>query len=433
MAITISTGTVFSKISKSTGKQSWCAELVIAYKSDGTPVKTRRTFASKAQATRGLHVLIAERERGYLTVVRNETLEQFALRWVKEVKTNQVRKSTLNDYEYKLRQYVFPYLGARQLRTITGRDIDAWMTQMFNDGKSTSTISGARRVLFGVFKNAYRQELIQRNPVEQTDAPKRKSSERSQVQAPWTEQEVVKALEASQDLVNSNKDVELFLCLALYLGLRRGEILGLKWSDIDLVNNRIQIQRTLKEQRTTTSTGAGVVQLVTDNPKTKNSARTLPIALQVKEALERQMMRQSVASLNAGKSWIDHNWVFTTKIGSPIYPTNMNYRFNTFVKKNNLRHIRIHDLRHTNAVLALTSGIALETVSQGLGHSRIDITKDVYAPHVPKLNEDFGAGVAAYIYNQTQLRKLENLYQDAPGDFIEALPSQNSRNNKDHK
>ena len=417
MAITTSTGTVFAVTSKATGKVSWCAEIVVAHKSNGRPVKTRRSFATKAQATKGLHSLISEREHGHLTVVRSESLEQFSLRWIREVKANQVRKSTLNDYEYKLRTYVFPYLGARQLRSITGRDIDAWMSQMRRDGKSSRTIAGARRVLFGVFKNAYRQELIPRNPVEQTDAPKRQASEKSRVQEPWTEQEVIKAFEQSRLLDESGKDVELFICLAIYLGMRRGEILGLKWSDIDFDARRLQINRTLKEQRTSTRTGTGVTELVTDDPKTRSSARKLPIVPTVIEALERQMMRQSIARMQNPNHWKEQDWVFTTKTGTPIYPSNMSYRYKQFIKKYKLRHIRIHDLRHTSAVLALTSGMPLEAVSQGLGHSRLDITKDVYAPHVPKLNEDFGFGLAAYIQSQKSVNIPSSLGQQVSENF----------------
>jgi integrase len=417
MAITTSTGTVFAVTSKATGKVSWCAEIVVAHKSNGTPVKTRRSFATKAQATKGLHSLISEREHGHLTVVRNESLEQFSIRWIREVKANQVRKSTLNDYEYKLRKYVFPYLGARQLRSITGRDIDSWMSQMRREGKSSNTIKGARRVIFGVFKNAYRQELISRNPVEQTDAPKRQASEKSRVQEPWTEQEVIKALEQSRMMDDSSKDVELFLCLAIYLGMRRGEILGLKWSDIDFDTRRLQVNRTLKEQRTSTRTGKGVIELVTDDPKTRSSARTLPIVPTVIEALERQMMRQSIARMQNPDLWQEQEWVFTTKTGTAIYPSNMSYRYKQFIKRNKLRHIRIHDLRHTSAVLALTSGMPLEAVSQGLGHSRLDITKDVYAPHVPKLNEDFGFGLAAYIQSQRPMNVPSPLDQEVPRNF----------------
>jgi integrase len=135
------------------------------------------------------------------------------------------------------------------------------------------------------------------------------------------------------------------------------------------------------------------------------------------EALERQMMRQSIARMQNPDLWQEQEWVFTTKTGTAIYPSNMSYRYKQFIKRNKLRHIRIHDLRHTSAVLALTSGMPLEAVSQGLGHSRLDITKDVYAPHVPKLNEDFGFGLAAYIQSQKPMNVPSSFDQEVPRNF----------------
>lgn len=421
-------GTVFSKTKKDR-TTVWCAEVVVGYKANGKPQKTRRTYRTQAEAKRGLNALLAERERGNLHVINRETLEEFALRWIRDVKSNQVRPSTLSDYEFRLRQYVFPYLGHCQLRDIKGRDIESWMSMLLKDGKSSATVAGARRILFGLFKHAYRQEIINRNPVEQTDAPKRQSAEATQVREPWTAQEVIKAFQsASLENKSANKDISLLLTLGIFLGLRRGEMLGLKWSDIDFEANTITIRRTLKELKKMTKTGKLVVELSTDDPKTKSSARKLPITPNVRQALMEQQLTQGILRHNAGANWKEEGWVFTTQTGSAVYPSNLAHRYRTFLKRNNLRHIRIHDLRHTTAVLALTSGIPLETVSQGLGHSRLDITKDVYAKHVPKLNEDFGNGIAAFIMAQIADSKIQESSQSVPAYFFESVTDYNSKN-----
>jgi len=431
MALTpTGTGTVFSKTKKDR-TTVWCAEVVVGYKTNGKPQKTRRTYKTQAEAKRGLNALVAERERGNLHVINRETVEEFALRWIRDVKSSQVRPSTLSDYEFRLRRYVFPYLGHYQLRDIRGRDIESWMSMLLKEGKSTATVAGARRILFGLFKHAYRQEIINRNPVEQTDAPKRQSVEVTQVKEPWTAQEVIKAFEcASLENRSTHKDISLLLTLGIYLGLRRGEMLGLKWDDIDFEANTITVRRTLKELKKFTNTGKIVVELSTDDPKTKSSARTLPITSDVRQALIEQKFTQEILRHNASDQWKDEGWLFTTETGTVVYPSNVAHRYRTFLKKNNLRHIRIHDLRHTTAVLALTSGIPLETVSQGLGHSRIDITKDVYAKHVPKLNEDFGIGLAAYIMAQKADSKIQEESQGVPTYFLESVPETNSRNSR---
>jgi integrase len=194
----------------------------------------------------------------------------------------------------------------------------------------------------------------------------------------------LQALSAAQ-----GTEFDLFLNIALTLGLRRGEILGLRWTDIDINAGTISVRQTLKEEKRFTASGRANVTLVTDKPKTRASERTLKIGLNALSAIQRH--REYVDGLRrvAGHAWTDSQWVFVSVTGTPLHPSNVNHRFTRFCRDAQLRHIRIHDLRHTSAVLGLEAGVRLEAVSQALGHTRVDVTKSIYAPYVQVLADEF--------------------------------------------
>lgn len=391
-------GSIFPSVNPS-GQTVYKVDVPDGFHANGKRKYVRRTAATKSEAKILQRKLIADIEAKTLSPAREETLEVYALWWLRTVKANHIRYSTAGDYEDRLRRWVFPYFGKLKLSGIQSRAIETWMAKLKDDGYSTNTVNGARRVLSMVLKHAFLGGLIPRNPADVVSPYRKNRDEPSQVRPPWNKAEILEALEAAKET-----EFDLFVNVAVSMGLRRGEVLGLRWEDFDLEEGHLLIDRTLKQERRFSETGKANVSVVTDKTKTRESERTLKIGLGVTAALMRQRERVDKLRLSAGDRWSEQGWVFPSAVGTAQNPNNFYKRYVRFCQNNGLRHIRIHDLRHTSAVIGLEAGIRLEAVSQALGHSRIEVTKSIYAPYVQVLVDEFTEGVDDYL-NEALLTK----------------------------
>jgi integrase len=193
---------------------------------------------------------------------------------------------------------------------------------------------------------------------------------------PLSPDEVRRLLEAA-----SGDRLEALYVLAINTGMRRGELLGLKWSDVDLEGGRLSIRRTL----TRTDNGKRVT---LGEPKTKGSRRTVRLTQRAIEALRSHLERQLGDIEAAGDLYYDRGLVFTTETGTPINPSNLRQRsFAPLLKRAGLPHIRFHDLRHTCATLLLSKGVHPKFVQELLGHASIAITLDTYSHMLPGMGD----------------------------------------------
>lgn len=320
-------GTIYTRVNKKTGVKTYVAQLEIGVTPTGNRIRPTRSAKTYASAQKLLREMISQHQSGLLAVKKNDTVEELGLYWVRNIKLNQVRQSTATDYESRLRREVFPYLGRKRVQDLTGRDVEKWMSTLKAQGKSASTINGARRILFQLCKYATRQDLMLFNPVSKTD-PLKIESNKSQVQEPWTRDEVKLVLKAS-----IGTRLDLFLHLALFTGMRRGEILGLQWKDIDLDQGTISVQRTLKEQTVLTPEGIGTSQLVVDEPKTKSGYRKLAIPAPLANGFMRHKDAQEALEKSVGPEWIKSDFVITSTSGTPWNPNNLAKKFKTFYQR----------------------------------------------------------------------------------------------------
>jgi integrase len=375
------------------GRKVWLVEVVIETLPNGRVKKTRRTATSRAEALRLRRELNALKAQRSLSSVTRTKFSEFALDWVREVKAPAVKEATAADYEYRIRRYLIPYFGSKDVSELGAREIQAWSTQLQGAGLGSRTINGARRVLFGIFRHAHRQGIVPSNPVAATESVRAREGERSQVRTCWDLAEAKATLNAAKVC----PEMDLFMHLAIYCGLRHGELLGLTWSSLDTDAKTVTISSTLRDFLATNASGESHRIIKLTQPKTAASARTLPLSAAVLDALERHKRWQSERALSAGQAWSDTEFVFTSSIGTPISQTNNLKVFKGFLLRNGLRYIRIHDIRHTTAVLALEAGASLEWVSQAFGHRSTEITKTIYAPYVQVLNDRFSQALTEYL------------------------------------
>jgi integrase len=376
-----------------TSRDRWVAQLDHGKSAAGSRRRIKRTAPTKAGAQRALRTIIAEQERRTLAVGSTKTLHEFARFYFRHEAPQHVRATTVATYEYLWNHYIRPTLGHRQLRDLTSMDIAAFVTDLTGQGLSVNTVRRARAVLHLVCAAAVRHDLLAANPVTRVKPPKVTPEQPTQVREPLTLAEARHLLQAAD-----GHPLEAFLHLALATGLRRGEMLGLKWADIDVARGELVVRRTLVEGSRLLPDGTGVSAPTFNPPKTRNSARTIPIAQATINVLGRQRTRQGRDRLKAGTAWLETDLVFTNALGGALWPSNVYKQYRAFLRANGIRHVRIHDLRHTTAVLMLVNDVPLEQISQALGHATLEITKDIYARHVPELVGKATLAHAAVLY-----------------------------------
>lgn len=390
-------GCIFKHTNKS-GKVVWKIEVTVGRDFKGNRKRVRRTAKSHSDAIKIHRAMLAELEEGTLGRTSSSTFEAYAEWWLNNVSALSVRASTLSDYQSRLKLNAYPSFGHRRITELTSRDLQEWLVALVKQGKSTNTINGARQVVSAVLGYAHENGDIPRNPAKLVRKIPKRQGERTLVQSPWTAEEARNVLRMAQDT-----SMDLFIHLGLLFGLRRGEILGLQWGDFNFEEGWVSVQRTLKEQSTRGPDGKNRIELVTNDTKTTTSIRRLYLPPALLSSIQRHREYVGQLQRSAGAKWVDSPYVFVSSMGTPVFPTNMTKAFARFLKGKNLRHIRVHDMRHTAAVLSLSAGVRIESVSQGLGHSRIDTTKGVYAPIVQSLNDEFTRGLANWLVPETQL------------------------------
>jgi len=371
-------GSIF-KHKDAKGRTLWKVEVVIGHKPDGTRVRTRRTAKSHAEATQIRRQLVTDRD-DYNLSFDNPTLDTFALWWIREVRALKIKRATAADYEYRYRKMISPTFGVFSVDKIDTRSVATWTNNMLA-GYSSASVNGALRVLKMVLAAAVEHGHLRTNvasPVPRVSA----RGTRSEDSPPWDLHESQQAITTAQD-----HWFGVPVLLALVLGLRRGEILGLKWGDFDFDTGTVHIRRSRREFLAYDSNGKSHLETNETDPKTRSATRSLPISDTIRALLLSAMCRPL-----GGPFGTDALYVLGDNGGAePMSSTVFRRGFEAFLKDSGLRRVRFHDLRHSCAQHTLAGGARIESVSQFLGHSRIDITKAIYAPSVQALSNEFSS------------------------------------------
>jgi len=372
----------------------WVAVLDLGIGVNGKRNRSTKTTTSKALASRALRDMQTKHNQNDLLSNQRKTLAQVASQWIQSGISEKVRQSTANGYVDIYDRYIKPFLGHRSITDVDVNEIDAWLLHLKSIGLSASTRRKARQTCNTIFKFAIRKRFALQNPVLHSQVPANELGYVTQVQPPLTLKEAHSYLEYFRDT-----DLDLLIFLALFTGMRRGEIIGLNWSDISFDDLTLTINRTAKETTFKRSDGSSKTELVLNPPKTSHSKRKIPIEKEVMLALKRQQNRQRKQKLKAGSTWQDTDAVFTSEFGTRMYPSNIYKRYVKLIRQSDLRYVRPHDLRHTVAVLGLDAEIPVEEISRLLGHSTLSVTMDIYGKSVQSL-VDRGAKGISDLFNQ---------------------------------
>jgi integrase len=358
-------------------------EDIVASRQEMLPDK----YTTKATASKALHDELRDREDGSYVAPIDLTVKAYLEKqWLPGLDIEELSPSTVESYKLHVKRIV-PLIGSVSLQKLTRNDVAVMAARLAREispktGRplSPATRSGLLVVLHHALGEAVKAGLLRANPATGVKRPKVRRPEMHT----WSSAELAKFLRATRD----ERLGPLWHLLAL-TGLRRGEALGLQWSDVDLVRGRLSIQR----QRALTGYA------VEERPTKSGKPRPISIDAGTVAVLRRQSQQQLDDAAEWQAAWVDDGHVFTRENGAPWHPDRVRKLFEEAMATVDVPRIRMHDLRHTWATLALRAGVHPKVVQERLGHANIAITMDTYSHVLPDMQESAAELVAALVDN----------------------------------
>lgn len=330
--------------------------------------RTREEVAARLMAA------MSDQQQGLPATDDRIRLEPFLARWLEDSIRPAVRPWTHRGYEVAIRLHIVPTLGKVRLSRLTPQDVQALMARLAAEGLSPKSIRNVRTVLSAALAQAERWGMVRRNAVRLVQPPRR---EQHEIQ-PFTPDEARCFLVAVQ-----GHRLEALFTVALTLGLRQGEALGLTWGDVDLSAGALHVRHQLQR----VSSRLRLVPL-----KTTRSRRTIAMPPSITAALKAHRQRQ----LAEGRALLPSAYVFTTPAGGPLEARTVLRWFADLLDGAGLRHIRFHDLRHSAATLMLIQGVPARVVMDMLGHADMSMVT-TYQHVVPELQQEAARRIEAFL------------------------------------
>lgn len=356
---------------KTKDDKSWQIVLDKGVDVNGKRIREYITYkGNKQQAKNELAKRISEYNSGSYIESSKMTVKMLIDQWLTVYGVPQLAPSTVRGYKVNFDKHTIPYIGHILVQKLTGVEIQNMYTQLSKTGLSPRSVHYVHTTLHEVLEYAYKTRLISLNPANFVSAPKQ-AKYKAEV---YNTDEVTKLLSCAK-----GTDMEIPLMIDLETGLRRGELLALKWSDINWEARTLIVQRNLVCIDGEYKFGS---------PKTKSGNRKLLLSESLIEKLRQHRVKQTEIRLQLGATYQNNDLVCCRDDGNPYHTGSFSHKFANLLKKHGLKRIRLHDIRHTNATLMLENGIPAKIASERLGHSGIAITLDTYSHVSPIMQKD---------------------------------------------
>ena len=399
METTTTTTTETSKKTRGANRSGWIKKYGDKYRGSislGRDPKTGKlvrkwiTRKTQREVSAALNKLNNKAKKGQPISAAEQTLGAYMAGWLENVRRTKATH-TYRSYEQTSRCYILPELGGAKLEELNGPQVQRFLNALADSGLSPASVRNVNATLRTALTAAIGDELIDRNASKIARPPKQVRYE-----AKFLALEDAKKLFAAM----AGHRYEALIVVTTMMGLRRGEVCGLRWSDIVFADDYTWARMTIRQamQRTLDGTGQQLADL-----KSKSSRRNPPVPKMCIDALLRRQAMQEQEKLDAGKNWSNpQNFIFTSKFGAPIVIEKCGRELDAALERAGLPHCRFHDLRHSTASLLISLGVHLKVVQEILGHSNFSITADVYAHLMPTQHED-------------AMRKLDDAFQTQTG------------------
>lgn len=356
---------------------AWMGRVDLGYDAAG---KRRRKCVygkTRDEVAKRMKKLLYDQQQGLPIQTERQSVAVFLDKWLKETVRPSVRPATYTGYEVCVRRYITPALGRIPLAKLTPQEVQAFLNALLKPGLSKQGLSSrtaqlTHAVLRRALGQALKWDMVGRNVAKLVDPPRSVKYKGTS----WTPAQA----RAFLDVMKGDR-LEALYSVAVSVGLRRGEALGLRWDAVDLDKGTLTVRAALQRVD-------GKLQLL--ETKTASSIRTIPLPGFATKLLRAHRIAQLQERMRMGDGWTDSGYVFTTTVGTPIEPRNVNRSFTKALERcaNRAPVIRFHDLRHTCASLLLAQGVPPRVVMEILGHSKISVTMDIYAHVMPAATSD---------------------------------------------
>ena len=345
---------------------------------EGRRVRKYRTFDTKRDATRAFNEHKVKMDKGTQIMPSEYTFAQWLDYWYKDIILPQIEETTAYGYRGMIENYLKPQLGEIRLQKLTARDIQQYYTWLMGEKElSPNTVIKHHNLLTNTLNAAERQEYITKNPMRAVSPPKKRQREAKF----YTPEQLGILLDKA---VGTRLELPVFICA--YLGLRRGELCGLRWSDVDLEHQTITIENT--------RTQAGKKE-IEKGTKTASSTRTLYLPDTLCDMLKAAKEHQQACRAEYKNAYDDNDYVVVMEDGRPFRPNYLSELFGKFLADNDLPKIVLHELRHTFASLSNQAGIPAYNIGKALGHSTPATTQKIYTHLLDQTHTQAVEGVAA--------------------------------------
>ena len=361
--------------------KKWSFVIDVGYNENGKRIRRWHSgFDLKKQAQKELNATLARLQSGTYVAPSKVTVGQYLKDWLIQ-KEPTLAANTLKAYQVSVRQITKAF-ETRRLQSLTPQEINFFYASETARGLSGKSIKNHHGVLRKSLRDAEKWGVIQRNPAALADPPKVRPPE----PRVWT------AAQLRTFLGNVAEDRRYGAwALAATTGVRRSELLGLGWSNVDLEHKRITIVDTLIKV-------GQEVRLRRFEAKTRASRRSVALDGSTVEVLRTRRRRQVEERLRAGELWDDHGLVFCDEIGRPYHPDRFSRQTKVRVARAGVPWIGVHGRRHTHATLALRAGISPKIVQERLGHSNVALTLQVYSHVLPGMSEEAAEVIAEQVF-----------------------------------
>ncbi|GAA1381365.1 tyrosine-type recombinase/integrase [Catellatospora chokoriensis] len=402
----------------------WHGRVTMGTLDNGKPDRrhvSAKTEAEVLQKVRGL-----ERDRDAGRVVRpgkGWTVEKWLNHWLEHIAAPTVRANTLSGYRVAVRVHLIPGVGAHRLDRLTAEHLEKLYARMQASGSAAATAHQAHRTIRAALNQAVKRQYLARNPATYATAPQLDEEEVE----PYTIEEVQRFLAEAGKHRNSAR-----WAIALALGLRQGEVLGLQWPDLDLDRGELRVRRS--RLRPTYAHGCGgtcgrspgycpqkrQTNAATDKTKSRAGRRRVGLPAELVELLEAHRQEQDKERITAAQLWHDEGWVFASHTGRPLSP-NTDYReWKRLLAAAGLRDGRLHDARHTAATVLLILGVQQRAVMGLMGWSSAGMAAR-YQHVTDSIRRDVADQIGGAIWKRTS--EQERRTGDEGDDGTSAVPA----------
>lgn len=403
---------------------SWGFVVGLGYDADGKRLqKLRSGFNSKGQAEDALRDLLSSLDRGGFVEARDLTVGDYLTKeWLPASGPPRVSYETWVNRRMYIRSYIAPRVGKLRLQQLGAAHLNRLYAALLREGRvrgegglSATSVRRVHSILRVALNDAVRWGLLSRNPVEAADPPPMRAVRAAwrASMTTWTAQELARFLRQVE-----GEDLFPLWLFAAMTGVRRSELLAVRWADLDLDTPAVVVRQTVLNGE------AGPT--IREQQKSETSARTIHLDRRTARVLETLKAKQARHRQQVGGVWQDHDLVFCREDGRWYHPDSISTAFRQAVARGEVPRIRLHDLRHTHATLLLQAGVHPKIVSERLGHSSVSFTLETYAHVLPGMQAEAAELLADFVLGETDEEgKDDQAPAGDPGDE----PEQEDQNN----